>query len=169
MTERERSIAVGGASRIAPRLWMGPRPPTGTAVADAGFDLLILCAKELFPGQPKLLYPRVQVIYCPLDDTDAGMSFGEQGIVRLWGNAIADRVLNESRILVTCNQGRNRSGVVCAAAVARLFEIPGVDAVAWVKRQRDPALPIGQAALTNPHFVRFLREAFPSRRAAVSL
>lgn len=67
------------------------------------------------------------------------------------GTALALR--DGRRVLVTCNAGRNRSGLVVVLALLALFpELAPADAVRIVRERR--VSPDGARALTNEDFVR---------------
>ena len=59
---------------------------------------------------------------------------------------VARRVRRGRGVLVTCAQGRNRSGLVSCITLHLLTGMRGAEAVAHVKRMR------GRLACTNPQF-----------------
>lgn len=134
-------------------LWQGSRPPAGRAVADAGFEVLVLCALEHQRGG----YEGVAVHRVALDDADDGgdgarpLTQAEWTRARAMGHLVASGVRAGLPTIVTCNEGRNRSGLVVACAVHVLSGLPGPECVALVRRARP-------GALTNPSFVRALRD-----------
>jgi hypothetical protein len=128
------------ATKIATRLYQGGAPPTGSAVRDAGFDVLVLCAREYQETD----FPGVELIFCPLVD---GPMTAEVWRTAVWAAyEVAKAVRASKRVLVTCVQGRNRSGLVNALALRMLYEMPGAAAVLLVKTVR-------KNALTNDAFV----------------
>lgn len=156
MIESVRSRAIGNATRIAPRLWMGAHPPHGQALRQAGFSTLILCAKEL--QEPPAFWPGIAVLGAPLDDSGMPMLPIEKVTALSAARCAAESLHADHRVLVTCAQGRNRSGLVAALALHMLYGMSGDDCRAWIKRQRDPMLPHGREALANTYFTQFLRE-----------
>ena len=109
--------------------------------------MLVLAAEEHQP--PASSFPGVRVLYCPLDDNGFSIKPEEwQRAVRC-SQKVADAVLQGKRVLVTCQQGINRSGLVTSLALWRLTGMAGGDVVAHVRAAR----PI---ALRNQGFVRAL-------------
>jgi hypothetical protein len=124
-------------------LWQGSKPPTGRACADAGFEVLVLCAEERQGGG----YEGVVVYYVDLDDGE--LTHDEWTRARAMAHLVAAGVRGGARTVVTCNEGRNRSGLVVACALHLLAGRPGAECVAAVRRAR-------LGALTNASFVRAL-------------
>lgn len=58
------------------------------------------------------------------------------GLLDLVAGVVAAAVLGRRRVLVHCQEGRNRSGVVAALAVRQLSGCTGSEAVARVRRAR---------------------------------
>ena len=54
------------ASEITKNLWQGSVPEPGEYVAEAGFDVLVLSAREY--QRSSIYYPGVQVLHAPNDD-----------------------------------------------------------------------------------------------------
>jgi hypothetical protein len=134
------------ANRIGPRLYQGSRPPFGRNVQKAGFDVLVLCAVE---HQPRgRAFPGVEVIHCPMDDADHPPSEHEWWLANAAAQRVAQIVKYGGRALITCIQGRNRSGFVTALALHYLTKEPGRMCVFRVQKGRTEA-----PALTNDHFV----------------
>jgi protein-tyrosine phosphatase len=135
------------AQRIATKLWMGsyPRGPVRYE-----FNALVLCAKELqehfeHPDPPRIL------VRVPLDDhepTPAEVKLALRGARRV--NELRRQGL---RVLVTCAQGINRSGLVVALALV-LDGMPAAQAIQAVRQGRRH--PAGVQALRNPHFVKVI-------------
>lgn len=138
-------------SIIAPGLWMGSRPPPGRALVRAGFHVLALTACE--HQQPEL-YPGVEVLCIDLDDD--GKPLPSKHVEEAF--VLADRLARRARaglaVLVTCMQGRNRSGLVTALTLARMTGASGSEAMRAVQERRRS--PFG-GALQNPQFNRLLR------------
>ena len=137
------------ASQITPLIWQGGYP-----ARMRGFGALVLCARELQERPP--CAADVRLIRAPMDDTDDPAS--QPAICRTAIEA-ARRVLDEisegRTVLVTCAQGRNRSGLATALAILQLYGVSGAEALEIVRRARP-------RALTNPAFADFL-ERIPRR------
>ena len=147
-------------SRIGPRLYQGIAPPTGPALKNLGWDVLVLCAEEFQPSASE--FPGLEVIHAPNDDADREPTTDELAIVMSRALLVAMRVREGKRVLVTCRLGMNRSGLVSATA---LHFLTGAGGEACVKRVRD-ARP---GALSNPHFVRVLRRKLVRDRSSAAV
>ncbi len=68
-------------------------------------------------------------------------------------NKLADRlfqrIMEGKKVLIHCNAGRNRSGLVSALVVRRYFSVSGQQALNYVRRRRP-------RAIANPHFEVYL-------------
>jgi hypothetical protein len=143
------------ADRVAPKLWVGayPRPgghsglhplplPAATeAVRAAGVSAWVRVAWELAP-------------HFRIDDADPP----QPGTFELAAEAteVVDRYLRRGhRVLVTCNLGQNRSGLVVGLALVRSFGLGGAEAVARVREARGPR------ALSNRAFAEWLASQRP--------
>lgn len=134
-------------TRLISRLYIGSRPERGKGLGKAGFDTVVLCAEEY---QPKLKeFPGLQaVLHVPLDDhkpTEQEVEMAVQAAMD-----VADRYLAGEAILVTCQQGRNRSGLVAAMALHFITCAPPTRCIGIVQRERANAL-------TNDYFVDLIR------------
>ena len=149
--EQRPSVAGGGvklsngvdATRITQDLWMGSKPEVGRAVAESGFDLLVLCAEEYQP--PTWQYPGVDVIHAPFDDNDSGPTSNEKKIANRAAKQVARALRNHRKVLVTCYAGRNRSGFVSGLALVTEGYGP-VRAIRLIQSRREKSL-------TNQSFV----------------
>jgi protein-tyrosine phosphatase len=140
------------ATRLYPKLWIGSAPPTGPALADAGFGVLVLCAEEY---QPRLHeFPGlVCVTHAGFDDDVPDNETLDTAVSAAMD--VVDHLQSGERVLVTCMAGRNRSGLVCALALHLLTGYDTRDCVLHIKKTRVGN--DGGEALTNPHFVNFLK------------
>jgi protein-tyrosine phosphatase len=133
---------------IAPNLWQGSAPMPGGGLRRAGFDVVVFCAEEFQP--PSSMYPGVLAIHAPNDDNGSRAPTRlEIETARKASRLVAAYVAEGRKVLVTCMAGRNRSGLVTAMAICRLYGVSGREAMWHVKRKRRS--PSGEA-LTNPQF-----------------
>lgn len=128
------------ADEVHARIFVGSLPPKGQALAYAGFTHLVLCAKEHQP--PFEDFPRVSVLHCPFDDSDAysGRQYQRmQVLVRDTARQVAriHRAQTTSKVLVTCFAGVNRSALVAGLAMVYIG-IPGADVVHYIRKRRFP-------------------------------
>ena len=123
------------------RLAQGSAPPIGVRLP---FDTVVLAAMEY---QPDL--PGHDVLHAPLDDGPPPTQ-DERALIRRSAHEVARRVRAGQRVLVTCWQGRNRSGVIAGLALVELG-VPGAQAAAKIRRTRN--------GLTNPYFFEMVAQA----------
>ena len=116
-------------------LAQGSAPPP---VSGIPFDVVVLAAREYQPVLPI----EYEVLYVPLDDGPPPDKPTRMRIRRA-AREIADRGRAGQRVLVTCWQGRNRSGVLAGLAMVDLGVPPRV-AVDRIRTLRD--------GLMNEHF-----------------
>jgi len=118
------------------------------------FDVIVYSAME---AQPKLVAPAGKmVLRVPMDD-DIYRPVPRDVIPVLWQSAaqIARAVRHGKRVLVTCMQGKNRSGLLVALTLLQLYPTwTPQQAIAVVRRHRK--LGGGEEALANPMFEQFL-------------
>lgn len=117
------------------RLAQGSAPPS---VPGMPFDVIVLSAMEYQPAMP----PGYVVLRVPLDDGPPPDHVTRMRIRRA-AREIADHVSLGRRVLVTCWQGRNRSGVLAGLALTMLGMSPH-EAVRRIRSRRD--------GLTNLYF-----------------
>jgi hypothetical protein len=153
----EREVVTTGypldASRIASRLYLGSAPRSGHGLALGGFHVLVLCAQEFQPAAES--FPGLTVVHAGIDD--AHLTDEEGRTATDAAHFVAKFWRDGARVLVTCRQGRNRSGLVMALALHELAGMSGRHAVQRVKSARKDAL-------TNDSFVAAL-ERVPARAA----
>lgn len=122
-------------------LAQGSRPPVGVRLP---FEVIVLAAWEY---QPEM--PGYEVMYVPLDDEfEEPVTREDRLRIRAAARAVARRVRAGRRVLVTCHQGRNRSGVIAGLALVELG-VPRNQAVRRIRALRN--------GLTNPHFYAMVR------------
>jgi hypothetical protein len=141
---------------MATRLWQGSAPPCNTPLGESGFDVLVLTALQ--HQLPPSCFPDLRLISVGLDDTknpptefeilEANRAAGEAS--RYWRRG--------ARILVTCQMGLNRSGLVTALLLRDALGCTGLQARHWVQQARvvmtDDYGPLH--ALFNDHFAAYL-------------
>jgi len=122
-------------THMAPKLYQGsyPRVP----IAPIGFKVLVLCAVEL---QDRAAEPGLLTLHCPLTDTGERMSEQDWALAISVSGKVARRVADGQRTLVSCAQGRNRSGLITALVLYRLTDMSGLQAVSHVQKFRFHAL-----------------------------
>lgn len=138
------------ADQIVPNLWQGSRPPTGSVVADAGFDILVLCARDYQPIARH--YPGVRVIHAPNDDM-AWIRKDDLHVAAQTAGELAAALARGHKILVTCVAGINRSGLVVALTIHKAYGYSGKSCINFVRRRRKIE---DDVALRNPVFVEAL-------------
>lgn len=137
------------ADRLAPKLYIGswPKPWEGSDLLRLmGFDTIVLCAQEYQP--PAHRFPGLKVIHAPFDDRPL-LSLSDTHIVQTTARQVYGELQRGRRVLVTCQAGRNRSGLVCARVLMKMSGAPAHLVVDHVQRLR-------RDALTNEVFVRSL-------------
>jgi len=135
------------ATQLYDTLYIGSIPEKGLALYNHGFRRLVLCAQELEPYQLDRDYIGIHVLRCPIDD--ASLSKREIRQVRECSIELLKLYKFRQKTLVTCAQGRNRSGLVCALILRSLLSMSGQHAKMLVQSRR-------KNALTNPSFAQFL-------------
>lgn len=146
------------ASLVHPGLWQGSRPSGGYFVREDGFAILILCAEEYQP--PAENFPGVRVIHAPNDDNPwVPPTRAQLNIALDAAKQAAGALRDGQKVLVTCWQGVNRSGLVTALTLHTLLGISGLEACAMIKQARS-------FALSNPQFVRCLTRIEATRPEA---
>lgn len=140
------------ASRIHAGLYQGSAPRSAREVLGEGFTVVVFAAYEVQP--PDHVLRGLEALRCPLvddyerlpsrDDWQRALDCAEQAVRRLEAG---------KRVLVTCAQGRNRSGLISAMALVH----SGWRSLDAVRRIQGCRLH----ALTNPQFVRALTAWLP--------
>lgn len=137
------------ATRLARGLYIGSAPKPAE-VKRAGFDIVVLCAREYQPATS--LFGNVQVLRLPIDDNALeDLTESEQRNACAVSQHVAQAVVHGKRVLVTCLAGRNRSGLVAATALRLLYpKLTAQEIVDHIKQAR------GMFALSNYRFVKLL-------------
>jgi protein-tyrosine phosphatase len=135
-------------ARVAPKLWIGSAPPVGRSLSRAGFDAVVLCAKEYQPPSREL--PGVFVVHAGFDDSLQPSAEDVETALEA-SRLVATLVADKQRTLVSCWLGKNRSGLVTALALHRLYGASGRECIAAVRSARP-------GALFNPAFVALVED-----------
>ena len=115
-------------------LAQGSAPPPGVRIP---FDVIVLAAEEYQPDLPGYI-----VMHVPLDDGPPP-DMQVRARIREAAHEIANHVRAGRRVLCTCWQGRNRSGVLSGLALVELG-LPRHRAVRRIRQYRN--------GLTNQYF-----------------
>lgn len=125
-------------------------------VREAGFDMIVLCAREL--QLPPETFPGVDVVHAPNDDSVAlPLTKEKLRIAIRAADAVARRIQDGGRVLVTCAAGLNRSGLVSALALHKLYGWAGDECVRTVRAKRVASKRHPGKALSNAEFVAAIR------------
>lgn len=136
---RRTPFIVFDADMIVPGLYQGSYPPIGNLLRESLFDAVVLCARDFQP--PPTSFPNVDVIYAPsLDDRTKEPSRETLQLAMNTAKEVAARVAKNQNVLVTCQAGLNRSGLVNAMALHFLYGWDGVRCVRQVQGAREDAL-----------------------------
>jgi protein-tyrosine phosphatase len=144
------------ANEIAPGLWQGSIPPTGSELKRSGYTAVVLCAWEYQYKGGDHLFPGVRVIRAPNRDSKEPPTEEELRVAISAAQAAAQEVVGGGKVLVTCVAGMNRSGLVSALALHLLYGWPGTECIKQVRRMRNQFTNLYQHPLGNQHFVRSL-------------
>lgn len=119
------------------------------------FDVVVFTAQEAIPKP--LRAPRGKTAYAlPLDDEfyrpvpSEVATYAHQLAQRL-----ADHVRAREKVLVTCYQGVNRSGLLTALTLMHAYGFSGAQAVQLIRARRKPET--GHMVLGNPMFENYIK------------
>ena len=137
-------------NRLAQGGYPGAQPSLFTK-----FDVVVYMAEE---RQPKVHAPPGKLaLYAPIDDDiyrPVPLDIGHQ--LHLLSHQLARHVKANQRVLVTCMQGKNRSGLVVGLTLLKVFPSwTPEQAITLIRRNRR--LGGGDVALSNTMFEQFLR------------
>ena len=157
------------ANEIVPGLFQGAQLPASVRISPheryvmkdglivKGFDVVVLCAKEIQPHISRGEIDANRVIHAPLDD---GLLSDEDQRCALWTTArVVEELRKHRRVLVTCAMGLNRSGLICALVLCVGWGLPASEAIRRVRARRS------QHALFNQCFVNFIEQTCATRAA----
>ena len=123
------------ATRIYQQLYQGAAPPVGAWLQHRGFETVVLAAEEFQP--PAERFPGVRVIHFPLDDGPQAWSTEQLAALRRLSGWLAQQVQAGRRVLVTCQEGLNRSGLIVAATIMRATGRPAAEVVRLLRSRRS--------------------------------
>jgi protein-tyrosine phosphatase len=134
------------ANRILNNLWMGSAPPASDQL-QKDFDCLILCAVEYQTAQ----FPGMDVSRIELHDDGKTLltEADKREAIKLAYETI-ENLKQKKKVLITCMQGLNRSGLVVALTLMIGGKFSLGQVVGMIREQRGPY------ALSNHDFVQFL-------------
>lgn len=136
------------ASNIAPRLWMGSRPPIDRDLPK--IDLLVLAAREFQPTKAQMVF-HGSVYHCPL--VDDHLELADIASALQCAHTVAQVLLQKKSVLVTCSQGRNRSGLITGLALGYVTRMTGDQIIDLIRSRRS-----GTGVLSNQAFCGYLRK-----------
>lgn len=137
---------VYDASNVAPKLWVGAKPPVDRSYPTV--DVIVLCAAEYQPEK----FPHFdgRLVRAPIPD-DA-LSSDELRRALAGGGQVADALTGGKRVLVTCAAGINRSALVAALGLGRVTKATADELITLMRLKRH------KDCLYNPHFREILRK-----------
>lgn len=128
-------------NQIDELIWQGrePESPTNSVpVGDVG--LLVLCYGEGVPRWSRFHNRGFLVHEAPFDDDQRTLQAKDVPTATMAAQAVVEAVRKGTKVLVTCHQGLNRSGLVVGIALHELHGWSGADCVARVRERRPGAL-----------------------------
>lgn len=138
-------------TEILPGLWMTGSAHLVQEIGRLGMDVVVNLSQypddfwKTLPGWDGLY------LWWPIDDADIPDPNQLATVTALVQTALVrgTRTHTSGSVLVHCDAGVNRSGLVCALVASRVLGTSGAEAVALVRQKRP-------GSLTNPAFVAFL-------------
>lgn len=134
------------ASAVARRLWVGSSPPFDRDLPD--FDVMFLCAAEV---QPVAVGFSRELVRVPVPD--GPLNAYELKRTLIGGKQVAEALQRGQRVLVTCQDGRNRAVLVAGLGLGALTRMTPQQIVRVMRERRHPS------ALTNPRLVEIMQRA----------
>lgn len=117
------------------------------------FDVVVYTAEERQPIAPRL-EPGKKALRAPLDDAPRLPTDVEESYLLVVVPEIERALRAGKRVLVTCQAGRNRSGLVVALVLMRLYPREPVKRI--VRAMQKKRQPLSGPVLSNEHFVQRL-------------
>jgi protein-tyrosine phosphatase len=134
-------------SQVLNNLWQGGIPDPNEDLSK-NFDLVVLVAEEF---QPEYL-SGVRVVHAPLTDEQFRCTTSERRLVCAAVHEVVKALKHGLRVLVTCHQGLNRSGLITALALRQFYGMSADEAITRVRYARGPF------ALSNPIFEQMIKD-----------
>lgn len=141
-----------GADKILDNLYMGSAPPTDSVDLSNDFDCLVLSAIEFQP--PNHYYKGLDIHRALINDDGSPMTFQEMQYAIRASSYVIKRLNEGKRVLVTCWQGRNRSGIITALTLVFGYGKNPQEAISMIRSARGPK------AMGNDYFISFLNEFY---------
>ena len=139
-------------NHIHTTLYQGAWPPFGNKLAELGFHVLVLTAKD---NQQADRYDEIEIICAPGDDDMRRHRL--ERFLPVWKDAaqqVVKHVRDNKNVVVTCMAGQNRSGLVVALALQELTGWSGKKVVKHIQSRR-------MWALNNTTFEDYIIQSFP--------
>ena len=161
-----KAVGLDGV-RIWGPIYQGAAPPRGPSLRSSGFRALVICSVELCDLLSHEDYPGIILHKCPLKDElvpvsgemwekiDAASEF----IAGCVNGALVPHI--SVPVLIACQQGKNRSALVTAAAIVKLTGWSGGYAIEHLKR-------LSPRTFANEHFADGMRVKYPAKGTIVS-
>lgn len=141
------------ADKIVGGLYIGSAPRADIDYKAHGFDVILLCAAGYQPASLKV----AKLLRFPLMDS---YPMSKDEFWKNWQSAQTAAAVVEGNlrvgktVLVTCEQGRNRSALVCALTLWRRAERPGWYWLNYIRAKRRTSVG---SVLVNPLFEKGLQ------------
>ena len=132
-------------------LWQGVEPAGPEMVLAARFNLLVLCWEESSPRWDRFDGRGFRVHHAPMQDDQRTLPASNLPRALEASEVVAQALRVGQKVLVTCGQGMNRSGLVVALTLRLLHGWNGDESLRHVRDRRP-------GALYNPAFAAFLEE-----------
>ena len=145
-------FAINPWDEIVPNLWMGGMyfgPAMTPCAPENQFDVVISMAGKGGLGT-RVTYPGVLVHSFFIDDGILGL--GELELVQEAVGLLVGHVAQGRKVLVRCQMGYNRSGLVVALALLQLDCSPAAEVIELIRAKR------GRWALCNEWFVKLIED-----------
>jgi hypothetical protein len=153
VARKKQTTSYSDVSAVAPRLWVGSRPPVDREIP--GVDLLVLCAGEI---QPSTMRFAGKILRCPLPDAE--LTRDEVNRALIASRTVAEALVKKQRVLSTCALGLNRSAFVAGLALGRVTYLSADDVISLIRLRRH------EQCLSNAHFCQLLTKFIGSGRSA---
>lgn len=133
------------------KIYQGGKKDIRSAIEYSDLDAIVFAAYEF---QPKIRASRIIPIYAPLDDNFDPSPEDAKYTIKTANEAaekVAKLVRQGKKVLVSCQAGWNRSGIITALSIKKLTNYKGNEIITLIKLNR-------RFALSNPAFQTFIRK-----------